>query len=200
MEKIKTYDKFVKDLGQYDRHGSYYIEPLSYALDYCHLEALEHNDKEMLRLMLTDDYPHPKARATLERERRGEKLIPDYVWKAMGKWIRFQTDWWLRDAKIFEHPKGITAEEEKELKRVKRRLEKLDQEHASKDEWRELNWRRKELDPEYRELRLGIIDFVSSFFFRHEYFKGHIPSYKAQARALRDLAARFLKFAEMFEE
>lgn len=200
MEKIKVYDKFVKDLGQYDRHSSYYIEPLSYALDYCHLEALEHNDKEMLRLMLTDDYPHPKAKATLERERRGEKLIPDYVWKAMGTWIRSRTDWWLREAKIFERPKGITAEEEKELKRVRRRREKLRRENVRNEETLELLWRCRELDPEYREIQLGNVEFVSSFYFRHEYFKGHIPSYKAQTRALRDLAARFLKFAEMFEE
>ena len=199
MEKIKIYDKFIKDLGRQDRFGSYFSEPIVHALSYCHMEAIKHKDKGILHLMLTDDN-QTKAKAMMERERSGERCVPDYLWKAMGKWIRFMADRWLREAKIFEHPKGITEEEEKELKRVKRRLEKLRREDVSNDESRELLWRCRELDPEYRELQLGKINFVNSFYFRHEYFKGHTPSYKAQARALRDLAGRYLKFAEMFEE
>lgn len=70
MEKIEAYDRFVKDLGQY-----YDTEPLVYALDYCHREAFEHKDKDILRLILTDDYPYPKVKAVLERERQGERCI-----------------------------------------------------------------------------------------------------------------------------
>ena len=197
MEKIKVYDKFIKGLGQYYRHHSNYMEPIAFALEYCHREAIKRKDKEMLRLMILDKHPYPKATAMMERERQGERLIPDYVWKAMGTWIRFQTDWWLRDAKAFEHPKWITEEEKEELYAIQ---EKLHKGKGTKEELRELRWREKELTTIHRDIQLGYAEFVSGFYFRREYFKGHIPSYKAQARALRDLAARFLKFAEMFEE
>lgn len=200
MEKIKVYDKFIKELGQYYRHNSIYEEPMVLGLSYCHREAVKRKDKEMLRLMILDKHPYPMTTAILERERRGERLIPDYAWKAMGTWIRFQTDWWLREAKTFEHPKWNTEEEKKELMLAMRRLKELDRKGISNDESRELGWRCRELDPVRREIQLGYVEFVSSFYFRHEYFKGHMPSYKAQARALRDLAGRHLKFAEMFEE
>ena len=197
MEKIKVYDKFIKDLGQYYRHHSNHVEQMAFALEYCHREAIKRKDKEMLRLMILDKSPYPMTTAMMERERGGERLVPDYVWKAMGTWIRFQTDWWLREAKAFERPKGITEDEEKELHIIQ---EKLRNGKGAKEELLELRWRANELDSRHREIQLGYTEFVSSFYFRHEYFKGHMPSYKAQARALRDLAARFLKFAEMFEE
>lgn len=197
MEKIEAYDRFVKDLGQY-----YDTEPLVYALDYCHREAFEHKDKDILRLILTDDYPYPKVKAMLERERHGERCIPDYLWKAIGKWIRELSLDWLKQAKFYERPPKLIDKEMDELKDIKRKMIETEFPEIM---WYELFNRRRELDPQWLGRELGCAYPVNKYYFRHEYFRGRMPSYKKpnykeQVRALNDLSERHLRFAEMFEE
>lgn len=197
MEKIEAYDWFVKELGQY-----YDTEPLVYALRYCNREAFEHKDKDILRLILTDDYPYPKVKAMLERERHGERCIPDYLWKAMGKWIRDMNTDWLKQAKFFGRPPKLIDKEMDELKEIKRKMIKTE---FPARMWHELFHRRRELDPQWLGREIGCADPVNKYYFRHVYFRDRVPCYKKQnyrkqLKALKDLSERHLRFAKMFEE
>lgn len=196
MEKIEVYDMFVKDLGRY-----YDIEPIAYALDFCRLEALEHKDRDILHLLLS--YHRGRdVKAMLERERHGERCIPDYLWKAMGKWIRDLNIDWLRQAKFYERPPKLIDKEMEELKEIKKRLLYLE---FHDKEWHKLFARKRELDPELKLCKLGTASHVNEYYFRHEYFRDRAPyykkqNYKKQVRALNDLSKRHLKFIELFEE
>lgn len=197
MEKIEAYDWFVKELGQY-----YDTEPLVYALRYCNREAFEHKDKDILRLILTDDYPYPKVKAMLERERHGERCIPDYLWKAMGKWIRDMNTDWLKQAKFFGRPPKLIDKEMDELKEINKQLREAGFPFTS---CFELCRKKLEMDPARHRCVIGCADPVNKYYFRHVYFRGRVPSYKKpnykkQVKALNDLSERHLRFAKMFEE
>lgn len=196
MEKIEVYDMFEDELGLF--HD---IDPIVNALDYCRKEALEHKDRDIIDLMLTRR-PYLKVDAMLERERQGERCIPDYLWKAMGKWIRDMNTDWLKQAKFFGRPPKLIDKEMDELKEINKQLREAGFPFTS---CFELCRKKLEMDPARHRCEIGCADPVNKYYFRHVYFRDRVPCYKKQnyrkqLKALKDLSERHLRFAKMFEE
>ena len=194
----------MRDVGHMDLWGRDAIE---YGLYFCRNEAIENMDKEILHAMLTDE-DGSKIKELFERERHGERSLPQYVWVAVGKWQKDVAKDILDKVKKLER-RGIDKEQAERNIEVRKEIDRLGDElkniDFSSEEHKKLVQKRGNLIDELARQDVAMsfdsIPHINHFRFNDKYFNGKMPtSRKKFAVALRDLAERFLDYAKHFSE
>lgn len=192
---IEVYDIFRKELWPHIREYGY--EPISEAFEYCTEAAIDELNEDLLPSMLGLG----NGRGVfdlLERERSGERCLPDYVWRACREWLTDLAEGLTDQAEYLEHdePTERKVKLMQELARLRRRGRKLGDVAKKRCILARIQRIKSEIDP-YPILRAdGIgIDSINNM-----YFDGEEPEDKQKfAEALRDLAGEILDFAGQFQ-
>ena len=197
---IELYDKFSSELWPY--LDDFDREPITKAIWFCKDEAIEEMNKDLLLMMLHEDRDYTKANAMLERERCGERCVPDYLWRAVGKWLTKLAKELTDQAERTE--RDTPTEHEimlgRELDKLLRRAHELGLKECAKrrsiiNKCSQLTC---ELTPSYG--RISEVSAVSDAGFHEMYFKGkRTRSRRKFAAALRDLAGKLREYAVLFE-
>lgn len=197
---IELYDKFSSELWPYlydlDR------EPITKAILFCKEEALEEMNKDLLLMMLQEDKDYAKANAMMERERHGEKCVPDYLWRAVGKWLTKMANELTDQAERTERDKPTEHEIMlgRELNKLLSRANELGLKESSKRRCiiNKCSQITCELHPSCGQV--SYVTAVSNDGFYEMYFNGkRTKSRRKFAAALRDLAGKLREYADLFE-
>ncbi len=195
---IEIYDIFRKGLWPHIREYEY--EPISGALEFCHEAAIDELNEDLLPYMLGLENGQ-RVLSLLERERSGERCLPDYVWRAFREWLTDLAKGLTDQAEYLEHDEFTECKNQlwQELVRLRRRRRKLGDVAKKRCIMARIQQIKDELDP-YPLLPLLRADGIGRDSINNIYFDGEEPEDKQKfAEALRDLAGKILDFAGQFQ-
>ena len=188
---IELYDKFSSELWPY--LDDFDREPITKAIWFCKDEAIEEMNKDLLLMMLHEDRDHAKADAMLERERHGERCVPDYLWVGVGKWMTNIAKKLTGEAEYLEHgPTRHEAMLEQERAKLLDRARNLRECAKRRCMIYKCNQITNELDD------CSTFGYLNESGFIRLYFGRKDPTDSQFAAALRDLAGKLLEYATKF--
>lgn len=195
-KNIETYDRFCKELWPQIRKFEY-DEPIFGAMRYCRKDAINELNEDLLAYMLCLD-DNERILTLLERERNGDRCLPDYVWRAFREWLTNKAKRLTDQAEYLEHDKFTKRKNElwQEHVRLRRRVRKLGDVAKKRCIFARIRQISSEIDP-YPILKAYGFgdDCVSNMYFDGE----EIQDRQKFIAALRDLSGKILNYATQFK-
>lgn len=199
--KIELYENFIND---------FFVcidDPIDGMLKQSTDEAIRRKDLTILRLLLHLDSKGEWYKKVITQERAGIKTLPDYLWRIMADVI----DRWADELCETHNKLPLDAPETEQEKRIKRKIEILDEISQGKDD-KSLDGRMnsKEWDKlisQLESLRLRPIQdeidspHLNTEIFIRDYLHGKLPENMEQIYAARRIVANEMrKYAKMLRE
>ncbi len=201
MRKIEVYDMFGAELGTLND-----FDVIDLGLNESAEDALRLRSEDVLRLLIGLDNIETWVEDVVQRERRGERAVPEIVWNCVVKSLRRIADELCEEEECVEYNVPET-EEERAIDKMVERLEKERDEYAKGSiEWRLKDYEISELDEKKENLRKPALDdmrylHVYQDEFRKRFLSGNEPkNYEEYYAVCKGLALRYRDYAKMFEE